>query len=95
MYVKDLSELGRDLRDVIIVDNSPTAYLFQPDNALPISSWYDDKDDRSLYDYIPFLIELSKVDDVRPILKQLNQVSLENDVNLEYGMQLISNTYNY
>lgn len=86
MYVKDLSELGRDLRDVIIVDNSPTAYLFQPDNALPISSWYDDKDDRSLYDYIPFLIELSKVDDVRPILKQLNQVSLENDVNLEYGM---------
>jgi len=47
-----------------------------------------------LYDYIPFLIELSKVDDVRQILKQLNQVSLENDVNLEYGMQLISNTYN-
>ena len=94
MYVKDLSELGRDLRDVIIVDNSPTAYLFQPDNALPISSWYDDKDDRSLFDYIPFLIELSKVDDVRPILKQLNQVSLENDVNLEYGMQLISNSYN-
>ncbi|MFN9900611.1 MAG: NIF family HAD-type phosphatase, partial [bacterium] len=40
-----------------------------PDNALPISSWYDDKDDRSLFDYIPFLIELSKVDDVRPILK--------------------------
>ena len=72
MYVKDLSELGRDLRAVIIVDNSPTAYLFQPDNALPISSWYDDKDDRSLFDYIPFLIELSKVDDVRPILKQLN-----------------------
>jgi len=43
MYVKDLSELGRDLRDVLIIDNSPTAYLFQPDNALPITSWYEDR----------------------------------------------------
>lgn len=69
MYVKDLSELGRDLKDVLIIDNSPTAYLFQPDNALPIISWYDDVNDRCLYDYIPFLIALSKVNDVRPILK--------------------------
>lgn len=86
MYVKDLSELGRDLKDVLIIDNSPTAYLFQPDNALPISSWYEDKSDRCLYDYIPFLTALSKVDDVRPILKSMNSVSMENDVNLEYGM---------
>ena len=64
--------MGRDLRDVLIIDNSPTPYLFQPDNALPIISWYDDVNDRCLYDYIPFLKELSKVDDVRPILKQLN-----------------------
>ena len=90
MYVKDLAELGRDLRDVLIIDNSPTAYLFQPDNALPIISWYDDVSDRCLYDYIPFLKALSKVDDVRPILKQLNQASMENDVNLQYGMQLIA-----
>jgi len=41
-YVKDLARLGRELRDVIIIDNSPHAYLFQPDNALPILSYYDD-----------------------------------------------------
>jgi len=55
MYVKDLSEIGRDLKDVLIIDNSPTAYLFQPDNALPIISWYDEKDDTQLFEYIPFL----------------------------------------
>ena len=39
---------------------------------------------------MPFLIELSKVDDVRPILKQLNAFCMDDDVNIEYGMQLIS-----
>lgn len=87
--MKDLSELGRDLKDVLIIDNSPTAYLFQPDNALPIISWYDEKDDTQLYDYIPFLQALSNVDDVRPILKQLNEECQDNDINIEYGMQII------
>lgn len=58
-YVKDLSELNRDMKDVIIIDNSPIAYLFQPENALPIVSWYDDLSDRQLYNYMPFLIKLS------------------------------------
>jgi hypothetical protein len=89
-YVKDMSELNRELKDVLIIDNSPTAYLFQPDNALPIISWYDDKSDRQLYDYMPFLAQLSKVHDVRPILHQLNAVSMDGDVNIEYGMQLFS-----
>ena len=36
---KDLSYLGRQLQSLIIVDNSPTSYLFQPRNAVPITSW--------------------------------------------------------
>lgn len=58
-YVKDLSELNRNMSDIIIIDNSPIAYLFQPENALPILSWYEDLSDRKLFEYIPFLIQLS------------------------------------
>ncbi|XP_036110464.1 carboxy-terminal domain RNA polymerase II polypeptide A small phosphatase 1 isoform X1 [Molossus molossus] len=35
-YVKDLSRLGRDLRRVLILDNSPASYVFHPDNAVSV-----------------------------------------------------------
>lgn len=65
VFVKDLSLVGRHLRDSIIIDNSPTSYMLQPECALPILSWYDDPRDNALLDLIPLLIQLSKVDDVR------------------------------
>ena len=58
-YAKDLQSMGRNLKDVIIIDNSPTGYMFQPECGLPIVSWYDDRNDRALLDYIPMLIEIS------------------------------------
>ena len=33
-YVKDLTCLGRPLKDVVIVDNSPHSYIFHPFNAV-------------------------------------------------------------
>lgn len=35
-YVKDLSRLGRELNNVIIVDNSPASYIFHPENAVSL-----------------------------------------------------------
>lgn len=67
-YVKDLGRLGRDIRHVIIVDNSPASYLFHPENAVPIDSWFDDENDTELLDLIPFLEDMTKVDNVMTVL---------------------------
>lgn len=61
IFVKDMSLLGRSLSDVIIVDNSPNSYLFQPENAMPSINWYDDKNDRELNDMMPILEKLALV----------------------------------
>jgi RNA polymerase II subunit A small phosphatase-like protein len=67
-YVKDLSRLGRDIRHVIIVDNSPASYMFHPENAVPIDTWFDDENDTELLDLIPFLEDMTKVDNVCSVL---------------------------
>ncbi|TAQ90724.1 hypothetical protein B7494_g897 [Chlorociboria aeruginascens] len=69
-YVKDLSQVGRDLRETIIIDNSPTSYIFHPQHAVPISSWFSDAHDNELLDLIPVLEDLagSHVRDVSLVL---------------------------
>ncbi len=64
-FAKDLTLLGRNLKNVIIVDNSPASYALQPENALPIQTWTDDMSDKSLYELIPILEALSRMPDVR------------------------------
>ncbi|KAL9578712.1 MAG: hypothetical protein Q9203_006991, partial [Teloschistes exilis] len=68
-YVKDLSQVGRDLRETIIIDNSPTSYIFHPQHAVPISSWFSDAHDNELLDLIPVLEDLAgpQVRDILPI----------------------------
>ncbi|GBE80706.1 predicted protein [Sparassis crispa] len=67
-YVKDLSQLGRSVSDTIILDNSPASYIFHPNNAVPVSSWFNDPHDTELTDLCPFLADLGQVDDVRGVL---------------------------
>lgn len=43
VFIKDLKRLGRNMEDILILDNSPISYLFQKQNALPIKTWLDDK----------------------------------------------------
>jgi len=58
-FVKDLSRLGRKLRNMLIIDNSPDAYSMQPDMGLPIQSWYGDNHDKALFELIPVLHAIS------------------------------------
>ncbi|CAH1391365.1 unnamed protein product [Nezara viridula] len=71
-YVKDLNKLGRDLQKVVIVDNSPASYIFHPDNAVPVASWFDDMTDTEMLDLIPFFEKLSKSESVYSMLCNSN-----------------------
>uniref|UniRef100_A0A6B2LGD7 Mitochondrial import inner membrane translocase subunit TIM50 n=1 Tax=Arcella intermedia TaxID=1963864 RepID=A0A6B2LGD7_9EUKA len=58
-YVKDLFRMGRPLSQMIIIDNSPHSYAFNPQNALPCESWFDDKNDGELLELLRILQHLA------------------------------------
>eukprot|EP00039_Didymoeca_costata_P005085 m.78332 g.78332 ORF g.78332 m.78332 type:complete len:221 (+) comp12666_c0_seq3:179-841(+) len=68
VYMKDLRKVEQDLSSVIIIDNSATGYELQPNNGVPIKSWFDDPFDEELLDLIPFLDALRHTHDVRSVL---------------------------
>jgi len=91
-YVKDLRRLGRNIKDIIIVDNSPVSFSLQPENALPIKSWFDDMNDRELFDLAIILEEINKFDDVREILGKVAASELcskPNTNNLPYVAEVV------
>eukprot|EP00871_Galdieria_phlegrea_P005728 jgi/Galph1/642/GphlegSOOS_G5302.1 len=73
-YVKKLSLLGRDLAKTVIVDNSPTAYAHNMDNAIPIGSFVNDMNDHELLNILPWLLSLSQIDDVREKIRQRREI---------------------
>ena len=86
IYIKDLKMLNRNLKDLVIVDNSPLAYAFDIDNGLPIKTWYEDKNDIELYKINDILEFLSTVDDVRNYIKKFVK---KNEIIYEEAMNLI------
>jgi len=90
VFVKDMSQIGRDMKDVIIIDNSPTSYMLQPECALPILSWYNDMNDRYLYQYINLLIEMSKLNDVRDAIPNFCR---NNVIDMPLAMQVCQSIY--
>jgi len=71
--VKDMGRMGRDISQIMILDNSPHSYLFNRENAIPCETWYNDTTDRELEEIIPLLERLADpgVTDVRKELREL------------------------
>ena len=67
-FVKDLRVLGRELGQVVIVDNSVAAFSMQVANGIPISSWTSDPRDAELNSLLHFVSRIQLAADVRPYL---------------------------
>ena len=79
-YIKDLNQIGKNFKDIIIIDNNPISFIMNQDNGLPIMTWYENMNDNELIKLIPLLEYLSNVNDVRPIINQIvNRESNEID----------------
>uniref|UniRef100_A0A7S0C7X3 FCP1 homology domain-containing protein n=1 Tax=Proboscia inermis TaxID=420281 RepID=A0A7S0C7X3_9STRA len=68
-YLKDLTVLNRDLKKMVLVDNSPHAFGYQVDNGIPIESWFDDSEDTELIKLEKFLRNLHGTEDVRSVVR--------------------------
>ena len=88
IYIKDLKRLNRNLKDLIIVDNSPLAYAFHSENGLPIKTWYDDPNDVELIKISKLLEFLSKAKDVRNYIKKFVK---DNEIKFDDAMNIIEN----
>lgn len=85
LYVKDLTVFkGRNLKNMVLVDNAAYSYSLQLNNGIPVIPFYNNKKDTELKELVTFLMGLIEVDDVRPVLKskfKLETVS-ENSKNM-------------
>ncbi|GAA0172723.1 hypothetical protein Leryth_027228 [Lithospermum erythrorhizon] len=85
-FVKDLSGMGRDLSKVLIVDDNPTCYMFQPENAIPIRPFIDNAGDGELWKLKQFLDGCDEVTDMRDAVKvYLQTEGMEEEVSIEYS----------
>ncbi|XP_017864463.1 PREDICTED: mitochondrial import inner membrane translocase subunit TIM50-B [Drosophila arizonae] len=74
-HVKNLDNLNRDLKRVVVVDWDKNSTKMHPANTFSIPRWSGNDDDTTLFDLISFLSVLgsSDVDDVREVLQYYNQ----------------------
>ena len=64
--MKDLRIIGdRNLRDIILVDNSIVSFAFNLDNGVPVSAFMRQTNDEELLYLVSFLEELASFPDVR------------------------------
>ena len=86
-FVKDLTKIGRNLNRCLIIDNIADNFKFQPDNGIQCTTWIDNMRDTQLNDLDLILTKIieKKPQDIRPIIKKLNEEvnkKMKNNMNL-------------
>lgn len=59
-YIKDLSYLNRPIKDIIYVDFDESKVAYHKENAIKLSFWDGDQQDRELIDLLPFLESIAQ-----------------------------------
>lgn len=94
IYVKDLRIIrDRDLKDIIIVDNSIVSFAFNLENGIPISAFTGAPKDEELLYMVTFLEELYSESDVRTRIMQtfkLKDLMDEHRVDSKTGSNLLA-----
>ena len=77
VHIKDLSYLGRDLKQTVLIETNAEAAQAQPHNSIILRQWDGNKMDTALLEIVPFLEALSRenVPDVREVIKHLSHQS--------------------
>jgi len=96
IHIKELSNLNRDLKKVIVIDWNKEHIQHNPDNALILKKWQGDNSDRSLIGLAQLLHEIKDgdIEDVRDVLTYYRQFEdpieafRENQRKLEEEMRL-------
>lgn len=71
VYVKDLRIIrDRDIKDIIIVDNSIISFAYQLDNGIPIKAYMRQEKDEELLFMVTFLEEIYSYPDPRSHIKK-------------------------
>ena len=66
IFIKDLRVIrNRELKDMILVDNSVYSFGFQLDNGVPIIPYFNDPNDKELVYLAQYVLSLDQNSDVR------------------------------
>jgi import inner membrane translocase subunit TIM50 len=75
-YIKDLSYMNRDIKDIVCIDFDDAKFDFHKRNVVKVPKWEGEDDDRVLLDMIPFLEHLA--DPRLDVRKELDRYGHDN-----------------
>ncbi|KAH0791418.1 NLI interacting factor-like phosphatase family protein [Histomonas meleagridis] len=76
---KDLSIFNRRKQDLILIDDNSSAKNYYPKNTIRIPKWFGCPSDTALIDWLPPILDkCMKAEDVRTVIKELNQKTKKN-----------------